>query len=294
MDFNEFSNTLICKLQLFAGNEYVVERHDVPKNNGVTLHGIMAKKPDSVACPTFYIDDMYDDTMQAQDIEYLALKLHRAFVAADFDCDFDMEEFFDFDKISPMICMKLINAEMNKDMLFDVPYRRFFNLAVVYFVMVENKAMGDWGSILIRNSNLEEWGKKEEDLFELAQINTPRMLEPRVDNIVTVLNEYYGKDFMEEQSPMYIMTNKAKMYGAGAILYPGLLKEQADRFGGNFYIIPSSVHEVLLLPENKMDDPQSMLGIIADINRTQVDEKEVLANSLYEYCAEDDEIIWVG
>lgn len=294
MNFNDFSNTLICKLQLFAGNEYVVETHDVSKNNGVTLHGIMAKKPDALACPTFYIDDMYDEELTAQEIEYLALKVHRAFIETSFECGFDVEEFLNYEKMAPLICLKLVNAELNKDLLFDVPHRRFHNLAIVYYIYVENKALGDFGSVLIRNQHMEDWGKSEEELYRTALENMPKIFPKKVASIVSILNEYYGKNFMEEESPLYILTNELKTFGASTILYPGILDELAEKFNEDFYIIPSSVHELLILPESALDNPQNMLDITEEINRSQVDEKEVLADSLYKYSIKDKEIIWIG
>ncbi len=90
-----------------------------------------------------------------------------------------------------------------------------------------------------------------------------------------------------DEIPMKVLTNSKRSSGAVCILYPGVLEEvAAERMGGDFYIIPSSVHEVILLPDDGRLLEENLKEMIFEVNRTKVDPEEVLSDNLYYYDAE--------
>ena len=84
---------------------------------------------------------------------------------------------------------------------------------------------------------------------------------------------------------MMILTNSRKTYGACSILYPGMLEQLAERIGGDYYMIPSSVHEFLLVPAEREQDREELKKMIAEVNRTELPPEEVLSDHLYLYCS---------
>ena len=102
----------------------------------------------------------------------------------------------------------------------------------------------------------------------------------------------FPADSMEEESetPLYVLTNKARLYGASCILYPNLLDSIADKLTCDFYLIPSSIHEVILVPESGTEDT-NLNDMVAEVNHTQVDPKEVLADHVYYYDRKEDHMI---
>ena len=89
---------------------------------------------------------------------------------------------------------------------------------------------------------------------------------------------------------MYVLTNLLKRYGAAALLYPGTLKKAGEVLGSDFAILPSSIHEVLLLPDDKAQNYDFYRQMVSEVNRTQVDPEEVLSFNLYRYDREKAEI----
>ena len=147
--------------------------------------------------------------------------------------------------------------------------------------------MHDYATILIHNHHLALWQVSLEDLYLIALNNTPKLLPHRLESFENMLERtYYKKGPSFHDTDMFILTNKQKIHGCTCIAYPRLLKRIADFLEDNLIIIPSSIHEVLIIPEEAakadytMDDFQSM---IADINETELTDDEVLSDHAYLY-----------
>lgn len=296
MNFDKFVKMLTCKVQMYLGTEYEVVEHKVTKNNSVELTGLMAKKKGASAFPTFYVDDFYDSKMKDEDLEYLAMKLAKGLENARMDESLCVEEFVEYDKARRRIVFKLISADRNKELLLDVPHRRVHNLAVVYMFVIDNEIMGTRGSILIRNSHLESWKASEEDLYNDAYENTRNMFPPKEMDIFDIIEEMGGPlpEHRDENScRMIVLSNEAKLYGATSILYPEVLSRISDKLDNSFYILPSSVHEVIIVPQQDDINPANLVSMVTEVNSTQVGESDILADSLYFYDKENEDLRWL-
>lgn len=177
----------------------------------------------------------------------------------------------------------------------------YLDLAICFFYAYYSDEMGE-GSILIHNSHMEMWHTCMEDLFQLARVNTPVLFPWKYGTLWEIVREDIragqeegGGEAALQASvpdviPMRVLTNSKRSYGAACILYPGVLEEVAQRMGGSFYILPSSIHETILLPYDGMLSVESIKEMISVVNRTQVDPEEVLSDSLYYYDAEVNDI----
>ena len=83
--------------------------------------------------------------------------------------------------------------------------------------------------------------------------------------------------------PLLVLTNSRRYLGAACILYRGVLERFAKKLGENLYILPSSVHEVILLPETKVNSSKNLLRMVMEVNRTQLAPEEVLSDTVYYY-----------
>ena len=90
---------------------------------------------------------------------------------------------------------------------------------------------------------------------------------------------------------MYVLSNKSRVEGAACMLYPNLIQDFAEAIQSSFYIIPSSIHELLLLPTKHFEESQEVTSMIQEINDTQVSVEEILSYSLYLYDREEQKII---
>lgn len=121
----------------------------------------------------------------------------------------------------------------------------------------------------------------ESEIYSLARKNTPNLLPYRITRIDEVVD--IPKDSCREDDMMYILTNDSGINGAASLLYDGVIDEFAERFAADVIVIPSSVHEVLLVPLKEEYDVSELNMLVKEVNNTIVDEEETLADNVYIY-----------
>ncbi len=328
IDFTSFTQKILKILQEKLGADYTVFSHYVKKNNGMELTGIVAKRTGRSTSPTIYINGFYKEGITEDEIKRAADALYDEFQEAEFEDDIDLSDFAAFDKAKKRLAFKLIHAEKNKELLRSVPHRLFHNLAAVYYYSVQEAPFYGKATILVRDSHMKKWGINEEELMKTAFQNTPVLCPGVINDMEEVMREILSenlnediagarmgeqekadlfdeewldelisqmsKDAKEKKIPMFVLTNKQKFYGAACMLYPEVLKNFAEKIKQDLYILPSSVHEVILVPANAGTNQESLREIVTDINRTQVAEDEVLADSVYFYSRSRNEILWLS
>lgn len=112
----------------------------------------------------------------------------------------------------------------------------------------------------------------DENREDTAEQSAEEMLESMFDGM--------DKHKSEE---MYVLTNTKGINGASCLLYPEVLKQVAEMLNANFYILPSSIHEVILVVDNGSMNKSSLNEMVYEVNRTQVAEDEVLSDQVYYY-----------
>lgn len=128
------------------------------------------------------------------------------------------------------------------------------------------------------------WGISLNELLLAARENTPRLFPAQMVDMDEMIQRA-GVSFPEEENtiPMYIMTNRQEVNGASVLLYDDVLQEFASQKKTDFYILPSSIHEVILVPSNRIDNPAQLFTMVADANQTVVALGDVLSDSVYYY-----------
>lgn len=213
----------------------------------------------------------------------------------------DMKYFLEYAAVKNTIVYKLINAESNRELLEDIPYIEFLDLSIVFQCLLSLKE-SCLETILIHNVHTKLWGVTVEDLYKAARDNTRRLLPCEIKNMADVMVEimktedaegFNYEDCMvepESNKSMYVLSNWKKIEGAVCMIYPELLRDFVDRIGSSFYIIPSSIHEVLLLPSENFEDREELKGMVKEINDTQMETGEILSYSLYWFDKNEKEI----
>lgn len=261
------------------------------KNNGVILEGLAVRKEGEKAVPAIYLDSYYQEYLSG----YPLRQIHETILACcednDFSEHFDADFFSDYRRVRPTVVFKLINYEKNKKLLERIPHVPFLNLAVVFYCLLPDTPVGN-ATVLIHNSHMEYWKITCGELYRDAKQNTPRLLPAEVKSMSQVLLELsQGMDDQEEDEvPMYVMTNSRKAFGAACVLYDGMLKHCAKWLDSAFYLLPSSVHEVILIPEKAVPEEAELASMVQDMNRTQVLRTEVLSDQIYFYSPESGQL----
>jgi hypothetical protein len=216
---------------------------------------------------------------------------------------FDASLVTDFSACKERICYKLVNADRNRELLADAPHIIVCDdLAVLFYILVSNDGEGT-ATITVRNNMTDLWGVEEDELFKIALLNTQRLFRGSVMSMASVMmdllsdrmDDEYSSEFFdmvvsEDMVPMYVCSNSQKVNGAGVILYKDLLKQFAEKTGSDFYILPSSIHETLLVPVSDQMEVEALRSMVREVNATQVAPEEVLSDNVYIYRREDDKI----
>lgn len=311
------TNNTINSLQVFAdiikeaftsiypdGN---VRVHEVQKNNGLVLTGLTICERNTNIAPTIYLNAYFNQYKDGRDMTDIIRAIDECYKENRVRTDFDIAGIMNFENVKHRVCFKLINRDRNAEMLSDMPYIEFLDLAVIFYIFVSEDEMGT-GSITIHNNLMEAWGISDKKmLLNLAMSNTQRRFTGHVYNMMSVLESMMGRDaeldsevrdcFYEMESvyeddicPMYVATNSKKLNGACVMLYDGLLRSFARKVGKSFYIIPSSIHEVILIPDTLDMDIRYMKAMVKEVNGTEVAPEEILSDNVYRYDIDTDRI----
>lgn len=286
MNIYEFSQKVCRAVGEELGAKYSVELKEVRKNNGVLLHGLLISSGEGNVVPTIYLEHffrVYEEGMTFGEIIRRLLEVYGQDVPAR---SVDMEFFRSYGKVRDRICYRLIGRAGNEELLKDIPFVEFLDLAICFFYAYKGESLGE-GSIMIHNSHMEMWNCGVSDLMEQAQQNTPILFPWQCCTMEEVLREVTDKNLQEElmakEVPMRVLSNRQRMNGAVCLIYQGVVEQLAEEHQADLYILPSSIHEVILLPDSGKETPGDLKSMIVQVNRTQVAPEEVLSDSLYRY-----------
>lgn len=272
-----------------------VHIYPVLKNNGTILDGLVIMDPILNISPTIYLEPFFHQHLNHVPMEEIYANIIKTYRENLPKQDFDITVFTDFEKAKKRIVMKLVNTDKNQVLLQRVPHVSFHDLSIIFLCSVGD-FMSEYATILIHNCHMEKWNVSTEDLYELAKENTPNILPPRLDNLQYVF-EYLTNEklpFLEELNSS-ILTNVLKIHGATCMAYPDLLEEVATVYEDNLIIIPSSIHEVLVIPEGNIGEEHTLEdfnSMIQQVNETQLEDSEVLSTHAYLYHYDTKEITY--
>lgn len=295
----EFAEQVKAAVESRLGDTYKVSINEVPKNNDTKLTGLAIKAPGNNVSPCLYLEDALKAFENGTSLDEIADAFVRKYRESE-GFNVDIESFTNWENAKNRIFFKLVNKTKNIKILADIPYMDIIgDLIVEYCLLVDN---GEYGmeSVLIRNSLLETWGNPTvKELHDLAMENTPRLFPANVKSMYETLCEMMGAEDLpfdegDENLPLTVVSNVNKTNGAAVILYDGVLKEYAEKYDSDVYILPSSIHEILFLPVNKVDQDVSVLEeLVQSVNAEKVMPTEYLSDMVYLY-QKDTETITVA
>lgn len=282
---NQISNRLTDGQKVFI--------HPVTKNNGIIYDGLFIMDPILNVSPTIYLNPYYHRYLNGASLDDIYEDILNTYRANLPKQDFDVSVFTDYSKAKQRIVTKLINRKRNEALLREVPFIPYLDLAIV-FVCTVSDFLEEYATILIHNQHLQLWGITKEELYRTAMSNTPRLLPYQLEDMKTLLNSLTPQHFpWFDGLEMYILTNHLKIHGASCMIYPGLLAALSTQLDSDLILIPSSIHEILILPEkNTRDDysPEDFAEMIAEVNETQLTDDEILGDHAYLYKRDSDSI----
>ena len=247
--------------------------------NGMSSDAVTVMREGRNSSPMAYLQEYYDRVPVGETPQSAARKILSFIRENELSGQVDTSFLSDYENARKHLVCRLLNFAMNEDLLIDVPHRRFLDLAVVYCLQLSDGGR-EYASVLIRKKYMDLWHRSEEQLWEEAWRNMQE-LKPceiiRMEDLVTELTQH------AEESPLYVLTGKDRCYGAVWITQLQELERAADILGDRFYILPSSIHEVILLPASFHMKSEELREMVRSINGSVVSPEDVLSDSVYYY-----------
>ncbi len=270
MDYEVFKQVISERIKAFLPPvfyPYEVSITTVRKINQVKeALLLMPPKGEHVAAmPNIYLDDMYQEFQEKQDMEEV-LRLIAAMIIH-YTGSFTAEQVdLDFRNKKHSIVMNLINRNRNQELLETVPHKDMMDLSIIYRIIM-GQDDGGMATILVDNHLMTELDLNQDELEELAYANTRKLFPVEIFKLSDLL---------------YVMTNQVKIHGATTMVYPQAAEMLGERIGGNFFVIPSSIHEIMAVPEWTIE-AEALVRMLEEGNKTCSLEAEVLSSTIYHY-----------
>lgn len=297
LNYEEFKEAITKKFQDALPEEFNVSRVIVQKTN-TEKEGLSITGKNKVAF-SVYFKDMYEHYLKTNDLSDIVGKTIKcSLLDSTLIEEQGIEKLNDVEWVKNHMIMQFINTERNKELLKTLPHREFLDLSIIYRIIFEAPMEGM--SSIIKNKMAENYNLSEEDLYQIAYENTRKISEPILlpssrmcfemfinehdeipDELLSLLKQ---QDVNEKE--MYVMTNKSKCYAAAGILYDDILSELADKFESDLYVMPSSIHDMMVVSAKEYYDTEILFDMVKSANEESVALEEQLSNQVYHYSRE--------
>jgi len=299
MDYENFKESFIeaLKEDLYEkGAEVRLDTKSVEKLNNEGYDAVTVTPTDSNIGVTLNVEAFYKAYENGADMSDVVSKASDTVMKGFNDQpDIDVSTLMDYDQMKDKLIMEVVSTDANADMLANVPHQEMEDMSVVYRFVIDSNDNGR-ATILATNNMIEAMGVTPEQLHADALENAPELKPAVITGMSEVMAEMMGMspeemammgmptDPADEQ--MYVATVPDKIHGAGVLAYQDFMDQAAERVGGSFFVLPSSLHEVLLVPDNGQMNLQDLEAMVREVNATQVAPEDKLTDNVYHYDAE--------
>lgn len=289
MNYQEFLCQVKLRLTQKLGSDHQITIRTVTKNNNLKLDALTILEPGRHIAPTIYLNPYFADlsqgTLTFEQILDKILQFHRDYMPA---VPISPEFFSDFNTVKDHVAYKLIHYRRNQEVLESIPHIPYLDLAICFYCAVQTSPQSQ-ATVLIHNEHLRMWGITETILYETARFNTPRLFPPKLTSMKSFMEKFDDPSLRElgcdpsAHLPMYILSNHYNLFGASCIMYENLLSHLSEKFDSSFYLLPSSLHELILVPSDDKRDLDFFSAMVQDVNKHHVAPIDILSDHAYFY-----------
>lgn len=289
MTYNEFVKKVTRNLHYYLPKELSgakIFAHQVDKLQG-SYYGITIQPENSSIGISVNLKEDYQEMLQGQRFEKIINQIARD-VAENINLpQIDTKNIVNYEKMKDSLMIQLVSIAGNEEMLSNIPHITKEDMAIVYRMVIESNAQ-ETASAIINNQMLAIYGIMSEQLHKDAMLNSsikfPAKFYPMREMIAEMTNTN-PEEIQEGNQNLFVLTNDRRMYGASTIFYPDMMEMIAEKMKGDYYIIPSSVHEVLILKDDGTISAQALDAMIQQVNDSQVSPEDRLSYFSYHYDA---------
>lgn len=297
MSYDEFCKYMKNDLQnYFMDQEKECEVHlyHATKTNNVSRIGLTIKTAGSNIAPTIYMEEFYEKLIEGSSIEDIRNELANLYVyTVEKSPNVTFLDDFKLENVQDRIAMRMVNYKDNREMLSETPHKKVDDLAVYYVVVVGCNKEGT-ACMTIKNTHQEMLGISTDELHQIAMENTTKIFPPVFmkieDKLSQIENNLLVSEDVGRNSGMFVLTNEIANFGAVNIMYPEIAEKIKEIIGSDYYVLPSTVHEMILVPKGEQVDARELGIMLREINGYMVDKEDRLSDHIYEMDFEKNEL----
>lgn len=295
MNYESFLKNIEENIMNYLPEEFtgsIVNLSQTIKNNGLKLDALTILKPGHEIAPTIYLNDFYKELNSGKEMADILDEISNIRVKHDQAPAAAENLINNLSTMKDKIIFRVVGYEANKDMLKNMPYTVKNDMAFTYRLVVQ-KGNDGVASSVINNDLMNHLSLDPETLSFLAMENTPKLFPAEFMSMNDVMRSMMGEEDWEEMSmfmdmeqepKLYVLTNDSKVNGAAALFYPGQMDSIKTQLNSNFYVLPSSIHEVIIVPKTEeIASYKDLETMVQDVNSTEVAPEEILTNNVYFY-----------
>lgn len=311
MNFEEFKQAVVDNVKDFLPGKYEdseIGIKQVVKNNDTVLDAVTIQDPDSNVSPVIYLNNFYEDYEKGKDLDQVIGDIADVYVENAVSQQMDSSVVTDFEKAKGNIIPRLVNAEENQELLSERPHKIMDDLAVTYHIELVNNGNASM-SVAVTNAILDVYGITSEELHDTAIANLESQMPTSFQGMTEVVKEAALHDMIEvldgdieeakrvvdgmyppQEDIMFVLSNEQKLNGAAVALNEKAMEMVSEKIGGDFFVLPSSIHELLIVPKAAGVELSELENMVQEVNATQVAPEEKLSDHVYEYDANEKEL----
>jgi hypothetical protein len=309
ISYEEFKDVIAEDIKDFLPEKFMdsdVHIHTIQKNNE-TLDGLTVTSPDSNIAPTIYLNSYYESYQDGEDLSDILQNIADLRMKHEVEQSMDVTKITDFAQAKEHIVPMIIGAEGNAELLSQRPHGSMEDLAVIYGVELGSDENGS-ARVPISNQILETWGISQTELHDIAVSNLESLSPSTFKSMHEVMAEMMLPQLIEEcngdremaeamldsmipqDDRLFVLTNETKLNGAAALLDDKIMDAVREQVGDDFYILPSSIHECLVVPAEAGLELRELENMVQEVNATQVEPKDRLSDHVYQYDSKSHEL----
>lgn len=303
MDFEKFVEEVKYRITDFLPGKYANANISVREQEKINSNytGLMVELEGRNANPTINLEHFYEKYQNGQLMEDVLYDIAKIIQMEGPRVDVSRLE--DYDEVKDSLFIRVCNSKENREFLKKVPHVEVEDIAVTYHIKISGDERGIV-STPVTNGMLKTYGIRHEQLLDDAMESSPKVNPPEIVSMDEMLADIYREQFemmgysenqidemLEEmphpELPMIVVTNTDRVNGAAVLFYNDVMDEIGEKLNGNYFILPSSLHETIVVPDNGEMEYKELLAMVTEINATQVDTRDKLTDQVYHYDVTD-------
>ena len=213
------------------------------------------------------------------------------------------DQLMDYEQVKDALFLRVMNRENNEAKIAGMPHRTEGDIALTYHIRVDVGDARGVSSTPVTNELLSRYGITEEQLHEDAMQSAPEVFPVQFMSMASLMRNMMRDDMLAQgldpedvenfiesypddpNNSLMVLTNSERVNGASALFYPDQMEAIAEEMNGNFFVLPSSIHEVIILPDDGSMSYQELENMVSGINAAEVRPEEQLSDRVYRYDA---------